>query len=330
MYVERINGSGGVLGRKLQLIVYDDGGDADKARTFTKRLLEQDKVDVIVGGSATGPTLAAIPLVEQAQTPFVSLAGAVGIIEPVKKWVFKTPHTDRMACEKIFEDMRGRNLSKLAVISGAGGFDKSMRGECVKVAGKYGIEIVADESYGAADTDMTAQLTKIKATPGVQAVLNAGFGQGPAIVTKNYKQLGLALPLYQSHGVASKEYIKLAGAAAEGVRLPAAALLVAELLPSADPQKRVVVAYKRDYEGKYDSEVSTFGGHAYDGLMLVVDAIKRAGSSDKAKVRDAIETTRGYVGTGGIVNMSAADHLGLDLTAFRMLEVRNGSWVLVK
>jgi branched-chain amino acid transport system substrate-binding protein len=136
--------------------------------------------------------------------------------------------------------------------------------------------------------------------------------------------------LYQSHGVASKEYIKLAGAAAEGVRLPAAALLVAELLPSADPQKRVVVAYKRDYEGKYDSEVSTFGGHAYDGLMLVVDAIKRAGSSDKAKVRDAIETTRGYVGTGGIVNMSAADHLGLDLTAFRMLEVRNGSWVLVK
>jgi branched-chain amino acid transport system substrate-binding protein len=235
-----------------------------------------------------------------------------------------------MACEKIFEDMRGRNLSKLAVISGAGGFDKSMRGECVKVAGKYGIEIVADESYGAADTDMTAQLTKIKATPGVQAVLNAGFGQGPAIVTKNYKQLGLALPLYQSHGVASKEYIKLAGAAAEGVRLPAAALLVAELLPSADPQKRVVVAYKRDYEGKYDSEVSTFGGHAYDGLMLVVDAIKRAGSSDKAKVRDAIETTRGYVGTGGIVNMSAADHLGLDLTAFRMLEVRNGSWVLVK
>jgi branched-chain amino acid transport system substrate-binding protein len=226
--------------------------------------------------------------------------------------------------------MRGRNLSKLAVISGAGGFDKSMRGECVKVAGKYGIEIVADESYGAADTDMTAQLTKIKATPGVQAVLNAGFGQGPAIVTKNYKQLGLALPLYQSHGVASKEYIKLAGAAAEGVRLPAAALLVAELLPSADPQKRVVVAYKRDYEGKYDSEVSTFGGHAYDGLMLVVDAIKRAGSSDKAKVRDAIETTRGYVGTGGIVNMSAADHLGLDLTAFRMLEVRNGSWVLVK
>jgi branched-chain amino acid transport system substrate-binding protein len=330
MYVERINNSGGVAGRKLQLIVYDDGGDADKARTFAKRLLEQDKVDVIVGGSTTGTTMAVIPLVEQAQTPFVSLAGAVGIVEPVRKWVFKTPHTDRMACEKIFEDMRTRKLSKLALISGAGGFDKSMRGECLKVAGKYGVEIVADESYGAADNDMTAQLTKIKATPGVQAVLNAGFGQGPAIVTKNYKQLGLTMPLYQSHGVASKEFIKLAGDAAEGVRLPAAALLVAGILPGDDPQKRVVVAYQRDYESKYESDVSTFGGHAYDGLMLVVEAMKRAGGADKAKVRDAIESTHGYVGTGGVVNMSPADHMGLDLTAFRMLEVRNGNWVLVK
>src|SRR6266542_5369419 len=184
MYVERINAGGGVTGRKLQLVVYDDGGDAEKARTFTKRLIEQDKVDIIVGGSTTGTTMAAIPLVEQAQVPLVSLAGAVVIVEPTKKWVFKTPHTDRMACEKIFADMQERKLTKLALISGAGGFDKSMRAECVKVAVKYGVEIVADESYGAADTDMTAQLTKIKGTPGVQAVLNCGFGQGPAIVTK--------------------------------------------------------------------------------------------------------------------------------------------------
>lgn len=329
-YVERINASGGINGRKLQLIVYDDAGDADKARTFTKRLLEQDKVDIIVGGSTTGTTMAAVPLIEQAQTPFVSLAGAVIIIEPVKKWVFKTPHTDRMACEKIFADMRARKLTKAALISGAGGFDKSMRAECLKVVGNYGIEIVADESYGASDTDMTAQLTKIKSTPGVQAVLNCGFGQGPAIVTKNYKQLGLTLPLYQSHGVASKEFIKLAGDAAEGVRLPAAALLVADILPDGDPQKPVVVAYKRDYETKYKSDVSTFGGHAYDGLMLSVDAIKRAGGTDRVKVRDAIEATKGYVGTGGVVNMSASDHMGLDLTAFQMLEVHNGNWVLVK
>jgi branched-chain amino acid transport system substrate-binding protein len=330
MYVERINAAGGVAGRKLQLTVYDDAGDADKARTFTKRLVEQDKVDVIVGGSTTGTTMAAVPLVEEAQVPFISLAGAVVIIEPPKKWVFKTPHTDRMACEKVFTDLKARNLMKLALISGTGGFDKSMRVECLKVAGKYGVEIVADESYGAADTDMTAQLTKIRGTPAVQAVLNAGFGQGPAIVTRNYRQLGLPMPLYQSHGVASKEYVKLSGEAAEGVRLPAAALLVADILPESDPQKRVVVAYKNDYEARYKSDVSTFGGHAYDGLMLAVEAIKRAGGADKAKVRDALEATRGYVGTGGIVNMSGADHMGLDLTAFQMLEVRKGNWVVIR
>ena len=329
MVIERINAEGGLLGRKLQLVAYDDAGDAEKARTFAKRLLEQDKVDVIVGGSTTGTTMAAVPLVEAAGTPFISLAGAVVIIEPVKKWVFKTPHTDRMACEKIFVDLQARKLGKVALISGSGGFDKSMRGECLKVAPKYGIEITADETYGAADTDMTAQLTKIRAS-GAQAVLNAGFGQGPAIVTRNYQQVGLTLPLYQSHGVASKEYVKLSGPAAEGVRLPAAALLVPDLLPGNDPQKPVVTAYKRDYEARFKTDVSTFGGHAYDGLMLVVNAIKRTGSTDKAKLRDAIEATRGYVGTGGVVNMSASDHLGLDLSAFVMLEVKDGNWAMVK
>jgi len=330
LYVEKLNAAGGVLGRKLQLVAYDSAGDAEKARTFARRLIEQDRVDVIVGGSTTGETMAVVPLVEQAGIPFISLAGAVVIVEPVKKWVFKTPHTDRMACEKIFGDMRARGIAKIAIIAGAGGFDRSMRGECLKVAAQNKIEIVADESYAAGDSDMTAQLTKIRGTPGVQAVLNAGFGQGPAIVTRNYRQIGVTVPLYQSHGVASKEYVKLAGDAAEGVRLPAAALLVAESLPDSDAQKKVVVAYKREYEGRFKSEVSTFGGHAYDGLMLAVEAMKRAGSADKARVRDALEATRGYMGTAGVVNMSAQDHMGLDLTAFRMLEVRKGEWTLVK
>jgi branched-chain amino acid transport system substrate-binding protein len=330
LYVERLNAAGGVLGRKLELVSYDSAGDAEKARGYVKRLIEQDKVDVLVGGSTTGETMAAVPLAESAAVPFISLAGAVVIIEPVKKWVFKTPHTDRMACEKIFVDMRARGVAKAALISGSGGFDRSMRAECLKVAGKQGVQIVADETYGAGDTDMTAQLAKIKSTPGVQAVLNAGFGQGPAIVTKTYRQLGIGAPLYQSHGVASKQYVSLAGDAAEGVRLPAAALLVADTLPDSDPQKKVVTSYKRDYETKFKQDVSTFGGHAYDGLMLAVEAIKRAGSTEKAKVRDALEATRGYVGTGGVVNMSAQDHMGLDLSAFRMLEVRKGDWALVK
>jgi len=330
LYVEKINAAGGVLGRKLQLIAYDSAGDAEKARTFAKRLIEQDKVDLIVGGTTTGETMAVVALVEQAGIPFISLAGAVVIIEPVKKWVFKTPHTDRMACEKIFIDMKARGATRVGLISGAGGFDKSMRAECLKVAKNHGIEIVADESYGPADTDMTAQLTKIRQNAQVQAVLNAGFGQGPAIVTKNYRQIGMTVPLYQSHGVASKEFIKLAGEAAEGVRLPAAALLVSDKLADSDPQKIVVARYSREYQTRFKSDVSTFGGHAYDGLMLAVEAIKKAGSTDKAKVRDALESIKGYVGTGGIVNMSATDHMGLDLSAFRMLEIRKGDWTLAK
>jgi branched-chain amino acid transport system substrate-binding protein len=328
MLVEQVNAGGGVLGRKVELVHYDSAGDAEKARTFTKRLIEQDKVDVIVGGSTTGETMAAVPLAEQAGMPFVSLAGAVVIVEPVKKWVFKTPHTDRMACDKVFVDMKARGLTKAALISGSGGFDKSMRAQCQQVAGNHGVQIVADETYGAADTDMTAQLAKIKGS-GAQAVLNAGFGQGPAIVTRNYRQVGLSQPLYQSHGVASKDYVKLSGDAAEGVRLPAAALLVADLLAAGDPQKPVVTAYRDAYQKRWGGEVSTFGGHAYDGAMLYLNALKVAGDTDKARVRDAIEATKGYVGTGGVVNMSPTDHMGLDLSAFRLLEVKGGTWSLV-
>ena len=330
IYVDDINAKGGVNGQKLQLVAYDDGADANAARTFATRLVEEDKVVAMVGGTTTGATLAMIPLFEEAQIPFISLAGAIQIIEPVRKWVFKTPHTDKMACEKIFADLKQRNLTTVALISGTDAFGKSMRDQCVAVAPKAGITVAHEEAYGPRDSDMTPQLTNIKGKTGVQAVINPGFGQGPAIVTRNYRQLGITLPFYQSHGVASKQFIDLAGPAADGVRLPAAALLVAEKLPDSDPQKPVVVAYTRTYQQKTGQPVSTFGGHAYDGLMIFVEAAKRAGSFDKAKVRDEIERTKGYVGTGGIVTMSGTDHLGLDLTAFRMLEIKGGDWTLVQ
>ncbi len=328
MYVEEINAKGGVNGQKLQLVIYDDGGDANNARTFATRLVEEDKIFAMVGGTTTGSTLAMIPVFEEAQIPFISLAGAIQIIDPVRKWVFKTPHTDRMACEKIFTDLKSRNLTTVALISGTDAFGKSMRDQCVAVAPKFGITVAHEETYGPRDSDMTPQLTNIRNKTAVQAVVNTGFGQGPAIVTRNYRQLGINVPLYQSHGVASKQYIELAGAAAEGVRLPAAALLVANKLPDSDPQKAVVIAYSRIYTQKTGQAVSTFGGHAYDGLMILVQAMQRAKSADKAKVRDEIEKTKGYVGTGGIVNMSPTDHMGLDLSAFRMLEIKNGDWTL--
>ena len=277
-YVDEINAKGGVNGQKLQLVVYDDGADANAARTFATRLVEEDKVVAMVGGTTTGATLAMIPVFEEAQIPLISLAGAIQIIEPVRKWVFKTPHTDKMACEKIFADLKQRNLTTVALISGTDAFGKSMRDQCVAVAPQAGITIAHEESYGPRDSDMTPQLTNIKGKPAVQAVINPGFGQGPAIVTRNYRQLGIALPLYQSHGVASKQFIDLAGPAADGVRLPAAALLVAEKLPDSDPQKPVVVGYTRTYQHKTGQPVSTFGGHAYDGLMIFAEAAKRAGS----------------------------------------------------
>ncbi len=328
LYVEDINKKGGVLGRQLQLVHYDDGSDANKANGFAKRLLDDDKVDILIGGTTTGSTMSMVPLAEKSGTPFISLAGAVVIVEPVKKFVFKTPHTDRMAAEKVFEDMKKRGLTKVALFSETSGFGQSGKKETELVAGKYGITLVANETYGPKDTDMSPQLTKIKSAPGVQAVFVFGLGQGPAIVTKNYKQLGITLPLYQSHGVASDEFLKLAGPAAEGVRLPSPAQLIGDKLPANDPQKPVVLAYDKAYKERYKQDVSTFGGYAYDGLMLAVDAIKRAGSTDKAKVRDAIEATKGYVGSSGKVTMSATDHMGLDLSSFRMLEVKNGDWTI--
>ncbi|HET9717923.1 MAG TPA: ABC transporter substrate-binding protein [Pseudolabrys sp.] len=329
IYVDEINAKGGVNGQKLQLVVYDDGGNADNARTFATRLVEEDKIVAMVGGSTTGSTLAMIPIFEDAKIPFISLAGAIQIIQPVRSWVFKTPHTDKMACEKIFADLKARNLTTIALISGTGAFGKSMRDQCVAVAPSSGIKIAIEESYGPRDSDMTPQLTNIKNKAGVLAVVNPGFGQGPAIVTRNYRQLGITLPLYQSHGVASKQFIELAGPAAEGVRLPAAALLIADKLPANDPQKPVVVDYARTYQQKTGQAVSTFGGHAYDGLMILLEAMKRAKTADPVKVRAEIEKTKGYIGTGGIVNMSPTDHMGLDLSAFRMLEIKGGDWTLI-
>ncbi|QFI69730.1 ABC transporter substrate-binding protein [Sinorhizobium alkalisoli] len=331
MLVEEINAAGGVNGEKIELIVYDDGGDPNKARTFATRLVEDDEVVAVIGGTTTGTSMAIIPVFEDAEVPFISLAGAIEIIDPVKPYTFKTPHTDRMACAKIFEDMKKAGITKIGVISGSDGFGASMRKQCLGIIGEYGIEVLADETYGPTDADMTPQLTNIKGKEGIQAVLNPGFGQGPAIVTRNYAQLAVGLPLYQSHGVASDGFIELAGAeAAEGVRLPGTALLVAEILPENDPQRAVVTAYKEAYEKATGKPVSTFGGYAHDALRILVDAITRAGSAEPSDIRGAIEATKGFVGTTGIVTMTAEDHLGLDLSAFRMLEIEKGGWKIVE
>lgn len=329
-YIAQLNTEGGVLGRKLELVHYDDASEAGKANGFAKRLIDDDKVDLLIAGTTTGATMAMAPLVEKAGIPLISLSGAVVVVEPVKKWIFKTPHTDRMAAEKVFEDMKKRGFTKVGLLSETSGFGASGAKETRAVAAKYAITLVADETYGPKDTDMTAQLTKMRGVAGMQAVFVFGLGQGPAVVTKNYAQLGMTLPLYQSHGVASNEFIKLAGKAAEGVRLPSPALLVANSLAANDPQKPLVTSYAATYWKQYKDEPSTFGGYALDALSLGVQAIKTAGGTDKEAVRNALEKTQGFMGTTGQFNMSATDHMGLNLSAFRMVEVKDGGWVLLK
>jgi len=329
MYVDDINAKGGVLGKKINLVIYDDGSDANKTRTFVTRMVEEDKVVAILGPSITGPTMAVVQVIEDAQIPLISLAGGAVIVDPVKKWVFKTPHTDILACEKIFDHIKSKGMSKVGLIGGTDGYGKSMLAGCQKVAPKHGIEIVGEETYNPADKDMTPQLTNLKNKPGIQAIVGASFGAPAAVVTRGVKQLGLTIPYYQNHGVASKTFIELSGDAAEGVLLPAAAVIVAEKLPDNDPQKAASVAYKKRYEETTKQAVSTFGGHAYDGLFILVEAIKRAGSADPKKIRDEIEKTKGFAGTGGIFNMSPTDHQGLDLSSLKMLVIKDKDWALL-
>ena len=285
LYVDDLNKKGGVLGRPLQLVHYDDGSDANKANGFAKRLIEDDKVDVLVGGTTTGATMSWCRWPRRWAfrssrwpVPWSCRAGQeVGV---------QDPHTDRMAAEKVFEDMKKRGLTKVALLSETSGFGasgKRNRG----VAGKYGITLVANETYGPKDTDMSPQLTKIKTRRAFRPCSCSVWARGRAIVTKNYKQLGITLPLYQSHGVASDEFLKLAGPAAEGVRLPSPAQLIPRSCRPATRRSRSSPPTTKACKAAYKTDVSTFGGYAYDGLMLAVDAIKRAGSTDKAKVRDA-------------------------------------------
>jgi branched-chain amino acid transport system substrate-binding protein len=329
LYVEKLNAGGGVVGRPVDLIVYDSASEAKNALTFVKRLIDEDKVDVIIGGTSTGETMAVINEVERAGVPFISLAGAQAIVDPVKKWVFKTPHTDRLAVDKIFADMKARGITTIGVLSGTGGFDKSCHDNVLALAPQRGVTLAADETHGKGDTDMTPQLTKIKNAPGVQAVLYCGFGAPTSIVAKNIKQLGITLPHYQTHGSASQQFISGADGAAEGVRLPVAAVLVVDVLPATHPQKAVAGAYKAAYEVRYKEPISTFGGHAYDALFIVVEAIKRAGGTDKEKVRAEIENTRNFIGTDGVFTMSPTDHLGLGPDSFLMVEVRNNTWKIL-
>ncbi len=332
MVVEDINKKGGLLGKKVKLVVYDTEGDEQKAVTAVNRLIQKDHVIAIIGPSRSGTTLAVIPIVMRARIPLISCAASRKIVQPVseRKYVFTTPQLDTYAVEKLYEYFNKKGYKKVAILTVNNGFGASGREQLKLLAPKYGITIVADEIYGPKDTDMTAQLTKIKNLK-PDAIVVWGTNPGPAVIAKNRLQLGIKIPLFMSHGVASKKFIELAGKdAAEGIILPAGRLIVADQLPDTDPQKKLLLNYINEYKAKYGTEPSTFGGHAYDALHLLFEAIRRAKSTDADKIVSALETIKNFPGTGGIYNLSPQDHEGLSKDAFVLVKIHDGNWELVK
>ena len=326
MLAEEINAKGGINGIKIELIIKDSGASPEKAISFAKQLIEEEKVFAIIGPSTSGETMKIKSICEQGKMILLSCAAAEVIVNPVAKYVFKTPQKDNFAVEKIYGQMKKMGISKIGVVVGNTGFGKAGKAQLEKYAPKYGMEILIAEVYDKRATDLTAVVTKLKAK-NVQAVVNWSIVPAQAIVAKNMRQIGMTVPLFQSHGFGNIKYVKAAGVAAEGIIFPAGRLLVADVLPDSNPQKALLIKYTRDYESKYKETASTFGGHAYDALQILAKAIEKAGM-DKEKVRDAIENMKGFVGTGGIFNFSAADHNGLDIDAFAMLTVKDGKFVL--
>ncbi len=328
MIEEMVNAEGGIDGRPLQIIIRDTKGDETEALKAIMELVEKEGVIAIAGPSRSGTTLGIIDAIEKAEVPLVSCAAAAKITTPVKKWVFKTPQTDAHAVETIFGYLNDKGISKIAVISASSGFGVAGLEQLEAQAEGAGIAITTAEQFQDTDTDMTSQLTRIKGTD-AEAVVCWGIGPAPALVAKNMMQLQMEIPLIQSHGVANKRFIEAAGDAANGVILPAGKLLVADQLDDSEAQKEVLLAYKEAFETKYERDADTFGGHSWDAVQIILAGI-REGGEDRAAVRDAIESTTGFIGTGGVFNYTAEDHYGLTADAFVMIEIVDGEWQLAK
>ncbi|MGA2404704.1 MAG: ABC transporter substrate-binding protein [Syntrophobacteraceae bacterium] len=328
MAVEQINSTGGIDGHKLEAIIYDDEGDPTKAVLLANKLISKDEVIAIVGPSLTPTTLPIIPVVEKAGVPLVSCAAGIKITEPVKPLVFKTAQNDVLAVWTIYRNLQARNIKKIALLTVENSFGESGKEQLSAQAPNFGIEVALAETFGAKDTDMTAQLAKIRAAQ-PEAIVCWGTNPGPAVITKNLVQMGMKIPLYQSHGVASPKYIELAESAAEGVLLPTGKILVADQLPDSDPQKPVLKKYIAEFEKRYSMPVSGFGGYAYDAFHLLAAALKGT-EGDKKKIAENLENIKGLMGVTGTFTFSPRDHNGLGDDAFVMVAIKDGKWQLLK
>lgn len=328
MLAKQLNDKGGINGNKIELIIKDTGASPEKAISFTKQLIEEEQVFAILGPSTSGESMSIKKIVEDGKTILLSCAAAEIIVNPVAKYVFKTPQKDSHAVQKIYEKMKEMGITKIAVLAGNTGFGKAGKEQLISMAPESGIEILMTEVYDKQATDLSAVVAKLMANKEIQAVVNWSIVPAQGILAKNMRQAGWDVPLFQSHGFGNIKYVEAGGAAAEGIIFPAGRLLAPEILEDGNPQKAVLMQYKADYERTYNEPVSTFGGHGYDAFKILCRAIEEVGP-DREKVRTAIENMKGFAGTGGIFNFTPTDHNGLDIDAFAMWTVKDGKFTLL-
>ncbi len=327
MMETEINKAGGVLGRPIKVIIEDDQTNPKEAVTAINKLLQQDKVVAVLGSSTSASTLALKPITEAAGIPLMALAASNAITAPPITWTWRAPPRDSLAAQTALTYIsKVMKLTKIAVLYDENAYGASGMAEIEKVSPDYGLTIVTKQSYKTEETDLTAQLTKIKAA-NPEVVVVWGTNPGPAIAAKNMKQLGMTQPYVGSHGIANAKFIELAGAAAEGVILPAGRLLVPDSFT--DPaQKAVVDTFVTAYKGATGKMPPTFAGHAFGGLTLLIDAITRANSTDPKAIQTALNETKGVATPDGIYNYTPENHDGLVADDLTVVQIKGGTWVL--
>ena len=323
-------------GEKVNYIVLDDASDTTNGVSNTRKLISENKVDIILGSSTTPVSLAMIDVAAESKTPMISMAASARIVEPMddkKKWVFKTPQNDIMMSLAIVEHMAAAGVKTVAFIGFSDAYGEGWYQEFAKAADIKKLKIVANERYNRTDTSVTGQALKImSAKP--DAILVAGSGTPAALPQKTLKERGYAGKYYQTHGVANADFLRVGGKDVEGTFLPAGPVLVADQLPASHPVKASAMAYVKAYEGAHGKgSVSTFGAHGWDSGVLMTAAVPVALKKAKpgtpefrAALRDALEQLKEVPGAHGIFTMSPNDHLGLDQRARVMVKIENGSW----
>ena len=323
MLAEQVNAAGGVNGRKLKLFIEDNQSTEDGAAKATSKLLNTEKVDILLGASRTGPSLAMRPLAEKAEKPMISFAANAKIVDG-SKWVFKTAQNDRVVLEKMVDDMKAKGITKVAVARDASGFGEGIPEMLTEIGKSAGITVTTVQKFAPDATDFTSQMLGLRDSA-PQAVLIWGIPPAAGLAQKAYKQLALNVPVYQSHGIGNQAFLDTAGDTANGLLAPMGRMLVANQLKDDDPQKAVVTKFIADFKAKYNASPSTFAGHAYDGFMIAVEALKKAGT-DANKLRDAIEATSKWPGISGVFTMTPTDHSGLTKDALMIVTVDNKAW----